>query len=32
MNPTAFYDRVRVAIEAPPIERHQQLLQLHTEG
>jgi len=30
MNATAFYDRVRMAMETPPIERHQQLLQLHT--
>jgi hypothetical protein len=32
MKPAAFYDRVQAAMEAPPIERHQQLLQLHTEA
>src|SRR5215216_4849422 len=32
MNAAAFYDRVRTALEAPPIERHQQLLELHTEA
>ena len=32
MKADAFYDRVRTAMEAPPIERHQQLLQLHTEA
>ncbi len=32
MNAPAFYDYVRMAMEAPPIERHQQLLHLHSEA